>query len=834
MHLFSPRRGSVSSDWFGLLAATALAAVEFLLPNRGSPEYTGLDLTRYQTRGVYIPRNPLDVFTQPEARSHWVYAVVVLAPLLLMITIICLRKANARSVSLHKGLQRGLKIASGIIGIGTLFLVVWTLSTAKFPRISWMIAPPPILVVQAFGHYYQPPGSSTSLLAELVPCALRTSFSLFIAIIVATTFALLLGLALGHLRTLSGWVSPYVYMISPLPPIVLFPVFNALTQPSSMQQVIGTTYAQAIDPYLIIGRNLALTVWAVFWPIFAATLDGSRLVNPRLLAGAQLLGAGRWQRLWKVVLPQSIGAILTNFRLGVIMGMIVLLFAQAKGGEPETLQNRLQGMVVPGLGGKLAHLDDEQSLAPILACVVTVIIVVLTFDLMRLLLERCCFPWLNVKHAGEALVDSNARVSTSAESIMRIKQYLAAFVARSNAPHAIVVTNLVARFGTFTLRLPELTIPHGQVVSLIGKSSSGKTSLVEVISGMGLHTELSGSVTVNGHEVYCDGVRNERANNLGIGFVHQDHGLFSHLTVRKNLDFAIRLKHRTWDRESRRRFIVEGPRIQNDLFDFLGLSSDRHILSKYPSQLSGGQRQRVAIARALLTAEPLLVFDEGLSSIDQPTRGEVRDGLCELVRELQLTLVAVSHDNQDVLRMSDRILYMERHETTSTVVANSTPQDFYYTPYSEEAARFIGHYNVFNVAFEEKPTANPKLILRVTGTTQEPIYVSEDRIPLQRKDNILVIPASWVNPSRELAGATFVGTILSESFAGPHHELMIRCENGLLLRAIVQDDDYVFLAQFQQTPECKIPILKNRRVGLSIGHSTLTQISPERIRQCPS
>jgi putative spermidine/putrescine transport system ATP-binding protein len=439
---------------------------------------------------------------------------------------------------------------------------------------------------------------------------------------------------------------------------------------------------------------------------------------------------------------------------------------------------------------------------------------------MRLLLERSCFPWLNAKHAGEALAESKTAESRSGDSITRIKQYLGDFVARPHAPNAIVVTNLVARFGTFTLRVPELTIPHGQVVSLIGKSSSGKTSLVEVISGMGLHTELSGSVTVNGKEVYCDGLRNERANNLGIGFVHQDHGLFSHLTIRKNLDFAIRLKRRTWDRARRRRFVEVEPMIRDDLFDFLGLSSDRQILSKYPSQLSGGQRQRVAIARALLTAEPLLVFDEGLSSIDQPTRGEVRDGLCGLVRELKLTLVAVSHDNQDVLRMSDRILYMERHETTSTVVANSTPQDFYYTPYSEEAARFIGHYNVFKVAFEEKPRANPTLILRAAGTTQEPIYVAEDRIPLHRKDNILVIPASWVNPSREVAGATFIGTILSESFAGPHHELMIQCENGLLLKAIVQDDDYVFLAQFHQTPECKVPVLKNKRVGLSIGHAT--------------
>lgn len=827
----SALRRFFATDIAGRLAAAflaaALLAVELFIPNRGSPEYTGLDLARYQTRGAYIPFRATEMFAHLEARSHWVYYALICMPLLLTSGVLFLSSLNAaRSTETEsRAFRRSLNAISGIVAIGTSVLLIWTLFTAKFPRISWTIAPPPILVVQAFGNYFQPAGSSSSLIVELVPCAARTSLSLLLAITIATALALTFGLALGHLRSLSAWISPYVYIISPLPPIVLFPVINALTLPNSVQQFIGT-HIDDPDRWLVVTRDLALTGWAVFWPIFAAALDGSRLVNPRLLSVAQLLGAGPWRRLWKVVLPQSIGSILTNFRLGVIMGMIVLLFAQAKGGEPLNPKG-LQGLLVPGLGGKLAHLDEEQNLAPMLACVVTVIAVVLIFDLGRLVIERLCFPWLHLK-SDPRVSPEPIQVPRIGTSISEIADNLAKFLPEKVADPIIVVEKLKARFGSFTLDVPELKISKGQIVSLIGKSSSGKTSLVEVISGMDLHGVLSGSVRVNGQEVYDSaGFRNEHTN-LGIGFVHQDYGLFAHLTVRKNLDFAIRLKRRMWNLDRKRESKKLEADMRTQLFAFLGLSSDIDILAKYPSQLSGGQRQRVAIARALLTAEPLLVLDEGLNSIDQPTRGIIRDGLCNLVHRLNLTLLAISHDNQDVLQISDRILYMERESAAnaSTIVADATPRDFYYTPASEEAARFIGHYNVFKVDSGSEHTANGTLLLNPTASNGELIKVAKDRIPLERKDDLLVIPASWVNPSWNLKDSTFTGVIRMESFAGPHHELTIECEGGFSLRAIVQDDDYVFLAE-QESGERgdKIPRLKGRRVGLSIGHPIPTKTS---------
>lgn len=706
--------------------------------------------------------------------------------------------------------------------MGTLAFLAWTLFTAKFPRISWTIAPPPILVVQAFGHYFQPSGVKDSLLAELVPCAARTSVNLLIAILIATSLALILGLALGHLRKLSAWISPYVYIISPLPPIVLYPVVNALTQPNSVQQFLGSPVD---DPqrYLVIVRNLALTVWAVFWPIFAAALDGSRLVNPRLLSVARLLGAGPWRRLWSVVLPQCIASILTNFRLGVIMGMIVLLFAQAKGGEPSNPQG-FMGILVPGLGGKLAQLDEEQNLAPMLACVVTVIAVVLIFDFGRLFIERSCFPWLHLKSTSRPSPEPlPAPLETSVNDIARD---LAEFLPQDVADPIVVAENLTARFGDFTLSIPNLAISRGQIVSLIGKSSSGKTSLVEVICGMGLHNALGGSVTLNGQQLYNSaGFRSEHATNLGIGFVHQDHGLFAHLTVRQNLSFAVDLKRRAWSPALKAKSRILEPGIRIRLFDFLGLSSERNIQNKYPSQLSGGQRQRVAIARALLTAEPLLVLDEGLNSIDQPTRAIIRDGLCNLAHRLNLTLLAISHDNQDVLQISDRILYLERKNTaegtgsTSTIVADASPRDFYYTPVSEEAARFIGHYNVFSVDSESEDKARNVILLQPKASPGTLITIAKDRIALERKNNLLVIPASWVNPSWNLENSTFTGVIRMESFSGPDHELTIECDGGFWLRATVQDDDYLFLAEQQSgRKEEKIPRLKGGRVGLSIGY----------------
>lgn len=811
--------------WAAVFLALALLAAEFGIPNKGSPEHIGFDLSRYQTETLYVPSRSTEIVTNELARSHWVYYSLISFPLPLSVAILLAGATLSRTNSLRARRCKILNVAAGIVALGTLAVLVWTLFTAKFPRISWTIAPPPILVIQAFGHYFQPSTSPHSMLTDLALSASRTSLSLLIAIVIATTLALFLGLALGHLRTLSAWISPYVYIISPLPPIVLYPVLNALTQPNSVEQFIG---GSVDDPqkYLMIVRNLALTVWAVFWPIFAAVLDGARLVSPRLLAVAQLLGASAWQRLWRVVLPQSIGAILTNFRLGVIMGMIVLLFAQAKGGEPSEPKG-LMTAFVPGLGGKLAQLDEEQNLAPMLACVMTVIAVVLIIDCARLIIERLCFPWLHLT--------SNPRLSTDSDnerresSIDQLADHLARFAPQHVSDRIVVVEDLTARFGEFTLTVPKLAISRREIVSLIGKSSSGKTSLVEIISGMGLHDSLSGSVRLNGQELYDQaGLRRERATNLGVGFVHQDHGLFNHLTVRKNLDFAVALKRRSWSPALRQESKRLEPEIRMQLLDFLSLGSDRQIQNKYPRQLSGGQRQRVAIARALLTAEPLLVLDEGLNSIDQPTRALIRDGLGELAHKLNLTVLAISHDNQDVLQMSDRILYLERVPipgsagSTSTIVADTTPRDFYYTPASEEAARFVGHHNVFTIGNEPGDTADAMLRLQPAEPAASTITIPEGRIPLQRKHNLLVIPASWVNPSWNVKDATFTGVIRTEHFAGPHHELTIDCNGGFSLRAIVQDDDYVFLAQQKSRgdPSC-IPRLKGNTVGLSIGHPSV-------------
>lgn len=817
--LHSLLANDLAGHWAVVLVSGALVIFEVILPNRGSPEYNGFDLARYQTRGAYVPASAAELLSRDEARQHWVYYCVVCVPLFVSVAMLVLSH-RARGKKGQVGLRRTLNVMSGIIGIGTFVLLTWMLFTAKFPRISWTIGPPPILVVQSFGRYYQTSENSSGLLSELVPCAARTSFSLLLAILIATSLGLGLGLALGHLRTLSAWISPYVYIISPLPPIVLYPVVNALTLPNSVQQFLGI-HVDDPDRWLSIIRDLSLTIWAVFWPIFAAALDGSRLVNPRLLAVAQSLGAGRWRRLWKIVLPQSIGAILTNFRLGVIMGMIVLLFAQGKGGEPRNPHGLLT-LFVPGLGGKLAVLEEEQNLAPLLACVATVVAVVLLFDLGRLSLQFLLFPWLHLRpeRKDSAEIIDVWRTECSIEAIA---DHLRLFLPtpKQIADPIVVIRDLQVQFGLFKLKIPTLEISRAEIVSIIGKSASGKTSLVEVICGMGLHTSLTGSVIVNGNQIYDErGARSERVRDVGIGFVHQDYGLFAHLTVRKNLDFAIDLKRNAWNADLRERSKNLEPEIRRQLLEFLGLSSDAQILRKYPSQLSGGQRQRVAIARALLTAEPLLVLDEGLNSIDQPTRAIIRDGLCDLVHKLGLTLIAISHDNQDVLQISDRILYVEkRRDNSSTIVADASPRDFYYTPISAEAARFIGHQNIFRI--DDGPEIpNGKWLLRADASNGSSIEVSKEKIPLERRGDLLVIPASWVNPSWNLEHPTFRGVIRTERFAGPHHELIIECEGGFLLSAIVQDDDYVLLAeQLSGHKEEKIPRLKGEQVDLGIGHS---------------
>jgi molybdate transport system ATP-binding protein len=198
---------------------------------------------------------------------------------------------------------------------------------------------------------------------------------------------------------------------------------------------------------------------------------------------------------------------------------------------------------------------------------------------------------------------------------------------------------LKGRFGGFRLEA-EAELPTAGVTALVGPSGSGKTTLLRCLAGL---ARAEGEVSVDG-TVWQDARRFTPAHRRGVGYVFQEPSLLPHLSVRGNLDFAVRRAARG-----------PGPGLE-EAAAMLGLTP---LLERAPAGLSGGERQRVAIARALLSRPVLLLMDEPLTSLDAASKADVLPYLEEMHRSLDLPILYVSHDALEVARLADRVLRME-------------------------------------------------------------------------------------------------------------------------------------------------------------------------------
>lgn len=197
--------------------------------------------------------------------------------------------------------------------------------------------------------------------------------------------------------------------------------------------------------------------------------------------------------------------------------------------------------------------------------------------------------------------------------------------------------------GTDVLRGLNLLVAKGETLVLLGRSGSGKTTTLKMING--LVSPTSGAVLVNG-AVHgdVDIIRLRR----GIGYVIQEVGLFPHFTVSRNIGVVPKIEGWSEDRIQ--------ARVQ-ELLQLVGLSAE--IANRYPHQLSGGQRQRVGVARALAADPAILLMDEPLGALDPLTRDELQREFLSLQRRLKKTVVFVTHDLREALRLGSRIALME-------------------------------------------------------------------------------------------------------------------------------------------------------------------------------
>ena len=210
--------------------------------------------------------------------------------------------------------------------------------------------------------------------------------------------------------------------------------------------------------------------------------------------------------------------------------------------------------------------------------------------------------------------------------------------------------------GVEVLSRLSLQVRRGETLVLLGRSGSGKTTTLKLVNR--LLVPASGEVRVNGQSVGdVDVIRLRR----GIGYVIQDAGLFPHFTIERNIGLVPRIEG--WPEERIHARVLE-------LMHTAGL--DPALASRYPHQLSGGQRQRVGVARALAADPPILLMDEPFGALDPLTRDDLQREFLSLQRRLQKTVVFVTHDLREAMRLGSRIALMEAGRLV-TVLA---PQEF--------------------------------------------------------------------------------------------------------------------------------------------------------------
>jgi putative spermidine/putrescine transport system ATP-binding protein len=227
-------------------------------------------------------------------------------------------------------------------------------------------------------------------------------------------------------------------------------------------------------------------------------------------------------------------------------------------------------------------------------------------------------------------------------------------------------------------------IGKGEFITLLGPSGCGKSTLLRCIAG------LTG---VNGGQIVLDGqdLVPVAPQKRGIGMVFQSYALFPNMTVQQNVAFGLRmLKVKGSEAEQRVKQALE----MVELNDFAG---------RYPQQLSGGQCQRVALARSLVTRPRLLLLDEPLSALDARIRKHLREQSRAIQRELGLTTIFVTHDQEEALVLSDRIFLMNAGQ----IVQSGDAETLYTAPADAFAAGFIGNYNLLDAETASRLLGRP-------------------------------------------------------------------------------------------------------------------------------
>src|SRR4028119_1338364 len=277
---------------------------------------------------------------------------------------------------------------------------------------------------------------------------------------------------------------------------------------------------------------------------------------------------------------------------------------------------------------------------------------------------------------------------------------------------SITIRNVSKHFGSFhAIDNVNLEIKRGSLVALLGPSGSGKSTLLRMIAG--LEPPDSGQIYLIGEDATHQSVQERH-----IGFVFQHYALFKHMSIRKNIAFAMEIRKVPKGSISRR---------VDELLDLVQLTG---LGDRYPSQLSGGQRQRVALARALAVQPKVLLLDEPFGALDAKVRKELRSWLRRLHDEVHVTTVFVTHDQEEAMEVSDRITVMNKGKIEQV----GTPAEIYDNPASAFVMSFIGPVNVL-------PSSSRMFQANGFESAHPEIFLRPHDVLIETKENSATVPA---------------------------------------------------------------------------------------------
>jgi len=336
------------------------------------------------------------------------------------------------------------------------------------------------------------------------------------------------------------------------------------------------------------------------------------------------------------------------------------------------------------------------------------------------------------------------------------------------APPVIRLDQVTKRFGDYVaVEVAHFDIAEGEFFSMLGPSGCGKTTTLRMIAGF--ETPTSGAILLGGHDV-----SRVPPYQRDVNTVFQQYALFPHMTVLDNVAFGLRSKK------------VPKPEARRQAQEMLDVVRLGEFAQRKPAQLSGGQQQRVALARALVNKPKALLLDEPLGALDLKLRQSMQLELKRIQRELGITFVFVTHDQEEALTMSDRIAVMTQGRTDQI----GSPTDIYHHPASVFVAGFIGTANLLPVTVADQQGD----VVAVDSRDGERFHtpsVGRSFTPgraatlMVRPERLDITPSV---PDREVGGS-FEATLTSVVFQGPVLRCEARTDRGTVLVAHVHVDD---------------------------------------------